>query len=140
MTNAEHDRIAEAIDEAAEVLDTALSEAEQTCGWIVAFQGERGYREWRLDLGDHDALVELLDLGGRSSQCFHGTDDRLYLQLPALTKHVMHTAARTTQQDVATRLGRLGFGRKQLTVRDGERTLKRRYWRSPVGFDPQDHA
>lgn len=50
MTNAEHDRIAEAIDEAAEVLDTALSEAEQTCGWIVAFQGERGYREWRLDL------------------------------------------------------------------------------------------
>ena len=139
MKGDQHDKLAEVIYEAAEVRDAALSEAEQTCGWLNSYLSRGWVPEGRLDPDDRETLVDLLGPPGEA-WTFRGADERLYVRLQPLAKHVQLNAARTTQQDLATRLGRLGFERKQLTVRDGDRTLKARYWVSPPGFVPGEFA
>lgn len=109
-------RVAEWIDEAAEVADT-VRESEETREWLASFLEVEDPR--RVPLDDAARLARQLRDGPRDT--FRGDDERLYLKLSPLSRHVrIHLGAKTTQQDLTARLTRLGFKGEQLSARDGD--------------------
>lgn len=133
------DPITEALALVAEVEDTVASEREETFGWIASFVNQVGGGRTR-KLDDPDHLRHLLE-DPDGDPAFLDGDGRLYLRLAKLAQHVTKgVGQRTTTRDLSARLDRAGFGKHQLGVRDGEHTLKARYWRSPTGFDLEGAA
>jgi hypothetical protein len=132
------DPITEALALVAEVEDTVASEREETLGWIASFVNVMdGGRTRKLE-GDH--LLNLLR-DPDNEPVFRDGEGRLYLRLAKLAQHVTKgIGQRTTARDLSARLDRAGFGKHQLGARDGEQTLKARYWRSPPGFDVEGAA
>lgn len=138
FTASEFDSVTEAFALVAETEDTVASENEETAGWLASFIADRGSQQ--LKIRDVDTLRNLLrdpdDLA-----IFRDEQNRIYLRLPKLAVHVTRVVGqRTTSRDLAARLSRLGFTKKQLGARDGEETLKARFWRSPAGFDVEGAA
>ncbi|HEV7483609.1 MAG TPA: hypothetical protein VGO13_10975 [Solirubrobacterales bacterium] len=138
FTASEFDKVTEAFALVAETEDTVASENEETAGWLASFIADRGGQ--KVKLGDADTLRNLLrdpdDLA-----LFRDEQDRIYLRLPKLSVHVTRVIGqRTTSRDLAARLSRLGFKKKQLGARDGDETLKARFWRSPPNFDVEGAA
>jgi len=133
------DPITEALALVAEVEDTVASEREETLAWLASFVNQvGGGRIRRLDDVDH--LRHLLEEPDGDPAFFDG-DGRLYLRLAKLAQHVTKgIGQRTTVRDLAARLDRAGFGKHQLSARDGEHSLKARYWRSSAGFDLEGAA
>jgi hypothetical protein len=135
------DPVTEALALVAEVEDTVASEVEETLAWVASFANAMGAevstRPRSLE-GDH--LVHMLR-DPDSVSAFRDEEGRLYMRLPALARHVTkHIGQRTTVRDLAARLDRAGFAKKQLGARDGEATIKARYWRSPPAFDVEGAA
>jgi hypothetical protein len=128
--------IAAALFAIAEV-EEGSSEAEETAGWLASFcRGQLGAAG--IDVDRAEDLVRVLE-GGEPRGAFRSADDRLYVRLEPLMRHVlMHIGSRPTRPEISARLSRLGFEKEQLAARDGERIHKARYWRSPVGFDPEE--
>jgi hypothetical protein len=71
---------------------------------------------------------------------FRDAEERLFVYLPKFERHVRHVLrVPTTTRDLSSRLARLGFEPVQVEGprhERGQRVRKRRYWRSPPGFDP----
>jgi hypothetical protein len=129
---AEFDPITEALSLVAEVEDTIASEVEETLAWVASFLHQQEGRRRSLD---PDELLPLLS-DPDDEPAWRDEEGRLYLRLPKLARHVTKTIGqRTTVRDLAARLDRCGFVKKQLGARDGEETIKARYWRSPAAFD-----
>jgi hypothetical protein len=128
--------IAAALLAIAEV-EEGSTEDEETAGWLASFcRGELSATE--IDTERAEDLVRILE-GGEPRGSFRSADDRLYVRLEPLMRHVlMHIGTRPTRPELSARLARLGFDKEQLAARDGERVHKARYWRSPPGFDAEE--
>ncbi|HZJ09409.1 MAG TPA: hypothetical protein VFD39_06935, partial [Trueperaceae bacterium] len=127
-------RVAEWIDEAAEIADT-VRESEETREWLASFLEIEDPAIVPTD--DASRLARQLRDGPRDT--FRDPDGRVYLKLTPLSPHVrIHLGAKTTQHDLTNRLTRLGFKGEQLSARDGDTgtVRKGRYWLSQRGFDP----
>lgn len=136
------DEFFEHLHAAATVRDATLSQREETCEWIVSFLRGRTHTG-RIDTGDPASLV--LVIGADAP--WRSVANRLHLRLAPLVRHItIDVGQRTTQRDLAERLGQLGFRRCQLSVRvdheDPTKTYvaKSRLWASPPGFDPDDEG
>jgi hypothetical protein len=133
------DPITEALALLAEVEDSVGSEIEETAGWIASLVVTYDCNRV-LQIEDADTLRNLL-ADPDDLVAFRDGQDRLHLRLPKLAYHVTRSIGqRTTVRDLSVRLARAEFKKVQLSARDGEKTLKARYWRSPAGFDGEGSA
>ena len=128
------DQVVRAVLDIVEVLDPH-GEEETTRAWLA---------EWThgnavlgpLDVKDGEALKEAT-YGEGPPALFRGDDRRLYLKLDALVSYVTKTLGRTTREDMATRLRRIGFEEHRIDERlPGGGKVRARTWRSQPGFDP----
>jgi len=132
----EFEPVTEALSLVAEIEDTIGSEVEETAAWIASFVTMMGGSGVRKLEGSH--LLNLLT-SPDDLPAFRDEEGRVYLRLARLAQHVTkHIGQRTTVRDLSARLDRVGFTKKQLAIRDGEETLKARYWRSPPAFDVEE--
>jgi hypothetical protein len=128
--------IAAALLAIAEV-EEGSSEDEETAGWLASFSRAQ-LAAAAIDTERAEDLVRVLE-GGEPRGAFRSADDRLYVRLEPLMRHVlMHIGTRPTRPELSARLSRLGFEKEQLAARDGDRVHKARFWHSPVGFDPEE--
>ena len=120
-------------------VEEGSSEIEETAGWLASFcRAQLGASE--IDPERAEDLVRVLE-GGEPRAAFRSADDRLYVRLEPLMRHVlMHIGSRPTRPELSARLSRLGFEKAQLSARDGDTVVKGRYWRSPASFDPDEES
>jgi hypothetical protein len=139
--------VAQLIAAVAVVQNSAMSDLDEARYWIASFveQVGRGLVKC-VDLDDREQYADALGGGQRRQSgardrglvMFTGSDDRLYLRQSAFYQHVkdgLRENAKTTE--IAERLGRLGFERKQPSLRDGDKVHKQRMFVSAPGFDPE---
>jgi len=137
------DEFFEHLHAAATVRDATLSHREETCEWIASFIGGKTHTA-RIDASDPKSLMLVIG----SDAPWRSVSNRLHLRLAPLVRHItIDVGQRTTQRDLAERLGQLGFQRCQLSVRvEDEKdhamdyVAKSRLWASPPGFDPDDEG
>lgn len=128
-----HEKVGTALDSIVEVEDdSGFTEAEEARTWIASFVADTPTKPVAMD--DPEQLATWLD-----EHSFRGDDDRLYVGLEPLVRHVkQRVGTRVTTREVAARLGRLGFKNRRLSARVGAKVEKGRYWISPPGFDPDE--
>ena len=120
-----------------ELEDTGTTPGSELCAWLAELLNT--VSAMPIDLEDASARQEALTHAHRA---FWATDERLYVHLPALEEYVrrfLHVP--TTTRDLTARLARLGFEPHRVEGprhERGARIAKRRYWRSPPGFDPDE--
>lgn len=127
------------------VVETGGGKAVEAKHWLATFCQRFPRRGAPIDLDDRAG--ELFDVieptRGDHAAPFRGSDGRLYVNAPSLTKHVKrHLDVPITEHEVRMRLTRLlGFepaaGTGQLQARRGDRIVKLRALASPPGFDPE---
>jgi hypothetical protein len=131
----EVDQIARAVLDIVEILDPH-GEEETTRAWIAEWSRNGNAVLGPLDVKDAEALKEAT-YGEAPPALFRGDDGRLYLKLDALVSYVTKTLGRTTREDMATRLRRIGFEEHRIDERlPGGGKVRARMWCSPRGFDP----
>lgn len=120
-------------------VEEGSTDEEETAGWLASFvRGQLAAAE--IDTERAEDVVRVLE-GGDPRSAFRSADDRLYVRLQPLMRHVlMHIGTRASRREFSARLSRLGFEKAQLSARDGDEALKGRYWRSPAGFDPEEES
>ncbi len=120
----------------AELEDTHASPESDTRDWLDRFTSDR-LPSRGFDLTDPERRETII---AEAHHAFRDTTGRLYIYLPAFERF-MRTVERvpTTKRDLSARLRRLGFEDTQLEgPRDHDgRKPKRRYWFSPIDFDPE---
>lgn len=131
----EWDKIAEAIEQAAEEIDEIATAQEETMGWIEAWLPAANARR-DVDVSQSEKLYELLGAGRGGVAAFYDTAGRLYLKLDAITGWLNRMGhGHVSTPDLSTRLSEAGFTRARLAARQGEEVHKGRYWISPGRFD-----
>jgi hypothetical protein len=134
-TGEQVDQIARAVLDIVEILDPH-GEEDTTRAWIAEWSRNGNAVLGPLDVKDGKALKEAT-YGEGVPALFRGDDGRLYLKLDPFVSYVTKTLGRTTREDLATRLRRLGFEEHRIDERlPGGGKVRARTWRSPVGFDP----
>lgn len=124
----------------AELEDSGVTPDTVTLGWLAGVFPDEATRVIDLESDDDRRLALSSDVGA-----FKREDDAtLYIYLPAFELQLKRRLqVLATQRDLAARLARLGF--EQVWVQERRRgheqnVRKRRYWRSPVGFDPHGES
>jgi hypothetical protein len=131
--------IANALLALAEIVDDGETPRTTTGEWVAELL-DRGWARI-VDLDDPQQRSEAI----AGAFAFRAADGRIYLRLQELERHVrLFLRIPTTRRDLTARLQRLGFEQHRLLEvharRDqGERRV-RRYWRSPIGWDADEHT
>lgn len=129
--------IASALLASAEIEEgTGSTESQETRVWIGSYLDKFSPRPIRRH--DPDDLFDAL--GYFEEEPLRDEDGQLYVPYLPLTVHLTRNVGLGGRvvAELPGRLTRLGFRRERLkVVRDGEER-KRRTWRSPPGFDPDD--
>ena len=131
----EVDQIARAVLDIVEILDPH-GEEETTRAWLAEWSRNGNAVLGPLDVKDAEALKEAT-YGEGVPALFRGDDGRLYLKIDPFVNYVTKTLGRTTREDMATRLRRIGFEEHRIDERlPGGGRVRARTWCSPRGFDP----
>jgi hypothetical protein len=123
----------------AEVQNIAMSDLDEARYWITSFVELGGPGLSQVSLDDKEQFANALGSDRRHGLfVFHGSDDRLYLRQSSFYPYVRQTLGeRLKTGEITERLGRLGFERKQPSVRIGDKVHKQRMFVSRPGFDPE---
>jgi hypothetical protein len=126
--------VAELIHAAAEIRDVSITDDEVTREWVAEFVEYAPHMQG-VNLTDPEQLEDLVR---DDPATFTDTSGCLYVRLRHFHQHLTRKGERITRNQLAQRLGALGFTRAQLSGRPpgGGEPLKLRVWQSRPGFDP----